>query len=69
MLLFGFVGGCIGFCHRTESDIFPFLLTSQRSSFIDAVLNIVNARDKTKSGLSSPRSVSVAIDFLCTTEG
>ena len=25
MLLFGFFCGCRGFCHRTESDLFPFL--------------------------------------------
>ena len=25
-MLFGFFCGCRGFCHRTESDLFPFLL-------------------------------------------
>ena len=32
-LLFGFFCGCRGFCHRTESDLFLFLFTSQSTLF------------------------------------
>ena len=31
MLLFGFFCECRGFCHRTESDLFLFLLQKQSS--------------------------------------
>ena len=36
MLLFGFFCGCMGFCHRTESDIFLFLLLSHLRSKLRA---------------------------------
>ena len=38
-LLFGFFCECIGFCHRTESDLFLFLL--QKREYINLPSRIV----------------------------
>ena len=52
-LLFGLFCGCRGFCHRTESDLFPFslikvkmskaLIRNGRSDILTDVLSLLNA--------------------------